>query len=189
MVNRIGTGNTYLPPSEVTNRRPQDAGRATSFPAPDIAAPAATPASSAAPRSGQKMEVRRLDEIGWGFPEMPPADADDLEYNAYRPDGVAVMPEGTIPFHLAATGETLTDTVRQRVRQQLDQVTRQRISLYNEQKSSGKSNAEIRQALQEFDAQLPDDYKQLTGLGTKINDAVRYEQHRPEVIDSGLLAS
>ncbi len=191
MINRIGNAYPapYLAAAVASNRQTPDAARSTPFPAPGDAAPAASLAVRAAPRAGQKMEVRYFDEVGWGFPELPPADADDLEFNAYRPDGVAIMSDNIMPYHLAATGETLNDAVRQRVRQQLDQVTRQRISLYNDQKASGKSNVEILQALLQFDAQLPDDYKQLTGLGSKIDEAARYAQRRPDVIDSSLLSS
>jgi hypothetical protein len=191
VVNRVGNAylNPYQAATAASNRQAEGSVRYTPLPAANSAAPAASSAVNAAARTGQKMEIRQLDEVGWGFPVLPPADADDLEYNAYRPDCAAIIPDNVMPFHLAATGETLAGTVRQRVRQQLDQVTHQRIGLYNEQKASGKSNTEIRKALQEFDAQLPDDYKRLTGLGTKINAATRYDEHRPKVIDSSLLAS
>jgi len=179
MINRVGSSG-YNPYAAAYRPADKDAHR-TPFPAPGGMAPAPAPAAHA-PRSGQPMPVRRLDEIGWAGPQPIPDNADDLAYNVYTPDGVAIIPDGVMPFRLAATGETITDAVRARLRQQVNDVATQRIELYKQQKAAGKTNAEIRQALLDFDARLPADYRQLTGLGGKIDASTRYDQHRPDVV-------
>jgi hypothetical protein len=144
--------------------------------------PAPAPSRTAGPAPGQPMPVRTIDVVGWGFPQLPPANADDLEFNAYRPDGVVVNGAST-PFSLAATGQALTGNVAAQIKQQVDQVALGRVRIYNEQKASGKTNAEIKQALQDYDAALPDSYKQLVGWGSKFDQAARYDLHRPTRID------
>src|SRR5262249_10832949 len=89
----------------------------------------------------------------------------------------------TTPFSLVATGQALTSDVSAQVKQQIDQVALGRVRIYNEQKASGKSNAEIKQALQDYDAALPDSYKKLVGWGSKFDPAARHDFHRPHYTD------
>jgi len=188
MINGIGSAYSNYAPTQGARSSNRAANQQTYTPLPTDDAPAApAPNNTAATAAGHPMPVRRIDVIGWGAPRLPPANCDDLEFNAYRPDAAAVDGSSN-PFRLISTGELLTPAVSARVKQQVDQVALDRIGVYNKEKAAGKSNDEIKKALQDYDAALPDAYKQLVGWGSKFDPTVRYDQHRPKYIDDKMNA-
>lgn len=95
-----------------------------------------------------------------------------LEYNVYRPDGLAVA--WTEPLTITATGEKMTEDVAKKYQDMLLDVTKDRIKIYQEGKSQGLSNTQIREKLQAFDEGLPDSYKALVGRSGMSDPATRY---------------
>lgn len=94
------------------------------------------------------------------------AAASELEAQAATRDGVAVDSSGP-PWRVSSAGQPLTATSTAEAEARIDEVSRQRISLYQAAVAAGASDEEIGRQMAAFNAALPDDYKALTG---KIED-------------------
>lgn len=109
------------------------------------------------------------DQTSLGSPSGPTR----LEYNVYRPDGVAID-SGTQPFTVKSTGEKLTDAVAQKIQAMLLDVTKHRIAIYEAGEKDGLSSSEIIARLQAYDRSLPASYHALVGDSTMTNPITRY---------------
>ena len=96
-----------------------------------------------------------------------------LEYNVYRPDGIAID-GSTIPYKVSSTGEPLTPEVKSKLDAILLDVTKQRIAIYRAGKDAGLSVSDIRDKLIAFDKALPQPYKALVGTSYMTDPATRY---------------
>jgi len=152
----------------------QSAPRTKSDPAGDTYAEVQNKASA---QDG--MKVVQCDYFSFGFGRLPPETCDDLEYNVYRHDGVGIEYSGQTA-RLSATGELLVDPLASRLERKITEVSEGRIKLYNQQKAAGKSNDEIKLALQDYDKALPDDYKKY--IGAKDDPESRYDYPRTEIL-------
>lgn len=98
-----------------------------------------------------------------------------LEYNVYRPDGIAID-SSTRPFTITATGEKLDDATARKYQALLEDVTKQRIAIYQSGQEKGMSNAQILAELQSFDNNLPASYQALVGHSSMSDPRTRYNQ-------------
>jgi hypothetical protein len=104
-----------------------------------------------------------------------PAGLTRLEYNVYRPDGIAIDGR-TSPYTITSTGEPLTDAVGKKYQVMLHEVTKHRIDIYLAGKSDGLSNKQIIAQLQAYDRSLPDSYHALVGSSDWTDPSKRYAQ-------------
>lgn len=97
-----------------------------------------------------------------------------LEYNAYRPDGLAIDAT-TMPYTVKATGERLTPDVARKYETLLNDTSRGRIDVFRQGQADGLSNGEILARLQAYDRSLPDSYRALIGHSSFSDPAQRYK--------------
>ncbi len=107
-----------------------------------------------------------------------------LEYNAYRPDGLNIDGTQTPPV-IRSTGESLTASVAAKYDAMLEDVAKQRVSLYKSGLAAGQSMEDIRASLQAFDAGLPDSYKALVGSSSLVDPSQRYMQPTHDEVMGG----
>ncbi|MCX2863558.1 hypothetical protein OOZ63_17135 [Paucibacter sp. PLA-PC-4] len=96
-----------------------------------------------------------------------------LEYNVYRPDGIAID-GATHPYTVSSTGEPLTDDLKRKLDAIVQGVTRQRIEIYKAGKDAGLSVSEIRESLISFDKSLSQSYRALVGTSYMTDPSTRY---------------
>jgi hypothetical protein len=106
-------------------------------------------------------------------PHGSPAGSTRLEYNAYRPDGLAID-AGTTPYTVKATGERLTAEVARKYEALLHEVSRGRIDIFNQGKAEGLPSSEILARLQAYDRGQPESYRALVGHSSFSDPAQRY---------------
>lgn len=120
------------------------------------------------------------DENALGSPSGPTR----LEYNVYRPDGLAI--DGlTRPYTVAATGEPLTGATADKYRSLLLDVAQGRIDLYRRGRQDGLSNGEILERLQAYDRALPASYRALVGHSSFSDPDTRYRQATHDEVMGG----
>lgn len=91
-----------------------------------------------------------------------PAATSEPEAQAAARDGVAVDSSGP-PWRVFSAGQPLTATSPAEAEARIDEVTRQRVALYQKAMEAGASDEEIGRQMAAFNAALPDDYKALAG--------------------------
>lgn len=84
------------------------------------------------------------------------------ETQAATRDGAAVDSSGT-PWRVLSAGQPLTAETQADAEARIDEVSRQRVALYQAAVAAGASDEEIGRQMAAFNATLPDDYKALAG--------------------------
>lgn len=113
-----------------------------------------------------------------------PKGASRLEYNVYRPDGLAIDGR-SYPFVVKSTGEKLSGAVADKYQKMLLDITRQRIDIYKEGKAKGLSDEHLLSSLQAFDNSLPDSYRAVVGESDMVAPATRYNMPTYEEVMRG----
>jgi hypothetical protein len=106
-------------------------------------------------------------------PHGHPVGPTRLEYNAYRPDGLAIDAT-TTPYTVKSTGERLTPDVARKYEALLNDTSRGRIEIFRQGQAQGLSNGEILAQLQAYDRSQPASYRALIGNSAFSDPAQRY---------------
>lgn len=132
------------------------------------------------------MPMAALDYFSFGDGEAMglPKGVSRLEYNVYRPDGLAIDGR-SYPFVVKSTGEKLSGAVAEKYQKMLLEVTRQRVEIYKEGKTKGLSDDQLLSTLQAFDNSLPDSYRTLVGASDMVAPATRYNMPTYEEVMQG----
>lgn len=169
---------------KLSSAQKRDAGN-TSAPASGEIAPDSSVKKSSNVAGGG-MPMVGLDYFSFGDAAAMglPKGASRLEYNVYRPDGLAIDGR-SYPFVVKSTGEKLSGAVAEKYQKMLLDITRQRIDIYKEGKAKGLSDDQLLSSLQAFDNSLPESYRTLVGTSDMVAPATRYNMPTHEEVMQG----
>lgn len=187
MTSRLKTaGNlTALSFAEKLNSaQKNDAGKTPAPASGEIAPDSSLKKSSNVASGGMPMVALDYFSFGDAAAMGLPKGASRLEYNVYRPDGLAIDGR-SYPFVVKSTGEKLSGAVADKYQKMLQDITRQRIDIYKDGKAKGLSDDQLLSSLQAFDNSLPDSYRALVGTSDMVAPATRYNMPTYEEVMRG----